>query len=87
MARIIPVFLKARGSVVTVISEDNYNFGGGDILHPIDFIDDMTDVPADETIYTCVIHDDEYRDIKAVAEKRNMSFRFEKPDFKVIIPK
>ena len=87
MARIIPIYLKASGSVVTLIDAGTYNFGGCDILHPLDFIEDFTTLPAGETIYTCLLRDDEYRDIKAVAEKCNMSFIFEKPDFKVIIPK
>lgn len=74
----LPIFMKARGSKVTIISPDNYNFGGGDILHPIDFVADLENLPAGDTIYTCSIHEEDSRDILDAARKHRYEVTVEK---------
>jgi len=79
MARMLPVFMKASGSNVTVISPDNYHFSGNiDILHPIDFVADLENLPAGDTIYTCSIHEEDSRDILDAARKHRYEVTVEK---------
>ena len=66
--RMLPIFLKARDKDLIVTSAGDFTCDAGvDILHPIDFVEDLAKLPAGESIYTCAIHREDYRGILATA--------------------